>query len=120
MNLIKNIFILILVTLSFQVVTAQPGGGGLEAGEVEVIKEFDARLLDTEKLKVLPGLPPLDTTSRRLNYEVPLKSVLIDYPDPTLRPIAIKKSKIDKGFRGFLKAGYGYPNSPYGEFGYNF
>lgn len=119
MNFIKDIFAIIIVATSCQIAFAQPGGGGLEAGEVEVIKEFDARLLDTEKLKVLPGLPPLDTTSRRLNYTIPLKTVPIDYLDPTLRPIAIRKDKIDKGYRGFLKAGYGFPNSPYGEFGYN-
>ena len=105
MNFIKNIFAIIIVASSYQMAIAQPGGGGLEAGEVEVIKEFDARLLDTEKLKVLPGLPPLDTASRKLNYTIPLKTVPIDYPDPSLRPIAIRKDKIDKGFRGFLKAG---------------
>lgn len=119
MNLFKNIFCICLVTLTSQLALAQPGGGGLETSEVEVIKEFDARLADTEKLKVLPGLPPLDTISRRLNYNIPTKTVPVDYPDPSLRPIALRKQKVDKGYKGFLKLGYGLPSSPYGEFGYN-
>ncbi|MEM6965712.1 MAG: hypothetical protein AAF573_13170 [Bacteroidota bacterium] len=119
MNLFKNIFCICLVTLTYQVAMAQPSGGGLETSEVEVIKEFDARLADTEKLKVLPGLPPLDTISRRLNYNVPTKTVPVDYPDPSLRPIALRKQRVDPGYKGFLKLGYGLPSSPYGEFGYN-
>lgn len=101
-------------------VWAQPGNGGLETSEVEVIKEFEARLKDTEKLKVLPGLPPLDKTPRQLNYNVPTKTVPIEYPDPSLRPIALRRGKIEKGYKGFVKLGYGIPASPYGELGYNF
>jgi len=94
--------------------------GNLETSEVELIREFEARLTDTEKLKVLPGLPPLDTTSRRLTYTIPTKTLPIDYPAPTIRTIAFKKQRVEKGYKGFLKLGYGTPNSPYGEFGYNF
>ena len=118
MNLFKNIFSLVFVLLVGQNLAAQ--GGGLEAGEVEVIKEFEARLADTEKLKLLPGLPQLDTTSRRLNYNVPLQTIPVDYPDPSLRPIAVRKDKVDKGYKGFAKLGFGFPTSPYAELGYNF
>lgn len=118
MNFNKYIFSIIVFLLSINYAFAQPGG--LETSEVEVIKEFDARLIDTEKLKVLPGLPPLDTTSRRLNYNIPIKTVPVSYPDPTLRPIALKRGKVEKGYKGFVKLGYGLPNSPYGELGYNF
>ena len=100
------------------VIFAQPGGG-LEGGEVEVIKDFEARLADTEKLKVLPGLPPVTTTPRKLNYNIPTRTVPVEYPAPTLRPLALRRGKVDKGYKGFLKLGYGFPASPYGEFGYN-
>jgi len=119
MNFIKNIFAIALLFFC-QMALAQPGNGGLETSEVEVIKEFEARLKDTEKLKVLPGLPPLDNSSRKLNYNVPTKTIPIDYPDPSLRPIALRRGKIEKGYKGFAKLGYGFPSSPYAELGYNF
>lgn len=119
MNFLKNIFPIALLFLCHSM-WAQPGNGGLETSEVEVIKEFEARLKDTEKLKVLPGLPPLDKTPRQLNYNVPIKTVPVEYPDPSLRPIALRRGKVEKGYKGFVKLGYGIPASPYGEFGYNF
>ncbi|HFB99499.1 MAG TPA: hypothetical protein ENJ53_01725, partial [Phaeodactylibacter sp.] len=117
MNKNKGIISIIIILLGSQWAWSQPPGG-LETSEVEVIKEFEARLTDTEKLKVLPGLPPLDTISRHLNYNIPIKTVPVEYADPSLRPIALKKSKVNKGYKGFLKLGYGLPSSPYGEFGY--
>ena len=42
----KNIFITVFILLVNAVAFAQPGGG-LEGGEVEVIKDFEARLEDT-------------------------------------------------------------------------
>ena len=115
----KNILIIVFILLVNAFAFAQPGGGGLEGGEVEVIKDFDARLQDTEKLKVLPGLPPVTTTPRKLNYNIPTRTVPVEYPAPKLRPLALRRGKVDKGFKGFLKAGYGLPASPYLELGYN-
>ena len=114
----KNIFLTVFILLWSVLAFAQPGGG-LEGGEVEVIKDFDARLKDTEKLKVLPGLPPVTTNPRKLNYNIPTRTVPVEYPAPKLRPLAVRRGKVDKGFKGFLKAGYGYPSSPYLELGYN-
>ena len=91
MSLKKNIFLFVLILLGNVVAFAQPGGGGLEGGEVEVIKDFEARLADTEKLKVLPGLPPVTTTPRKLNYNIPTRTVPVDYPAPTLRPLALRR-----------------------------
>ena len=116
MNNYKGIFSIIVILM----VVNQWAWSQLETSEVEVIKEFEARLTDTEKLKVLPGLPPLDTISRHLNYNIPIKTVPVEYPDPSLRPIAMRKSKVNKGYKGFAKLGYGLPYSPYGEFGYSF
>ena len=121
MTNLKNIFLFGILMLSANILSAQPGSTDpdLQSSEVEVIKDFEARLADAEKLGVLPGLPPLDTASRKLNYKIPTKSVPVDYPPPTLRPIGIKRAKVDPGYKGFVKLGYGLPSSPYAEFGYN-
>lgn len=87
---------------------------------VEVIKHFDARLLETERLKVNPQLPPVDTTPKKQQYDIKVKTADVDYLPPKLRPLGIKVEKEEKGFNGYAKAGYGIPASPYGELAYNF
>ena len=96
---------------------AQPD---LPSEEVEVIKDFEAKLEETERLNVDPGLPLLDTTSRRLTYDIPTSSVTVDYLPPKLRPIATKGEKVGAAYNGYLKLGYGTPNSPLADLGYTY
>lgn len=86
---------------------------------VEIIKNFDARLLETDRLKVNPLLPPIDTTPKQQSYNINAKTADIDYLPPKLRPLGVKTTKEEKGFNGYAKLGYGIPASPYGEFAYN-
>ncbi|MEL6845333.1 MAG: hypothetical protein AAFP02_19170, partial [Bacteroidota bacterium] len=111
----KYITALSILFLPF-LLLAQPDD--LPGGEVEVIKNFDARLLDTEKVKIKPDLPPLDTSTQRLTYAIPTKLMPLEYLPPRIRPVAIRTEKNSKGFKGYAKLGYGIPNSPYGEVGY--
>lgn len=111
-------FVFLTLALLFaQVAIAQPD---LPDDEVEVIKDFEARLADSEKLELSPELPSSDTTSKNLTYQVPVKSLQVDYPAPKIRPLAIPKKKEEPGFNGHLKAGYGTPNSPLGELFYSY
>lgn len=118
MNLIKSFFTILFV-LSAMALFAQKDKN-LPTENVEVIKNFDARLLDAEKLKINPVLPPLDTTTQKQKYDIPARSIQIEYLPPKLRPIAIKAEKMDPAYNGFAKAGYGIPNSPYLEASYTY
>lgn len=110
----KNIGILILAlgmtTIAF---------GQLETGEVDVIKNFDARLLDSERRIVKPELPPLDTTTKRQTYNFITKTTEVEYLPPKIRPIAMKGDEIQKGYDGFLRLGGGLPAALFGEGSYN-
>ncbi len=117
MNSFHKLVFLTLALLFSQVAIAQPD---LPDDEVEVIKDFEARLADSEKLELTPELPPSDTTAKNLTYQVPVKSLQVDYPAPKIRPLAIPQKKEEPGFNGHLKAGYGTPNSPLGELFYSF
>lgn len=86
---------------------------------VEIIKNFDARLLETDRLKVTPLLPPVDTTPKMQTYNINVKTSDVDYLPPKLRPLGIKTVKEEKGFNGYTKLGYGVPASPYGELAYS-
>lgn len=99
--------------------TALSGQNDLPDEQVQVFKNFDARLLDAELLKVNPELPPVDTTTKRQNYEVPARSVKVDYQAPVIRPLAMKREKIDPVYNGYAKLGGGLPNSLFGEAGYS-
>jgi len=117
MNSFHKLVFLVLALFCSQTAMAQPD---LPDDEVEVIKDFEARLADSEKLELSPELPLADTTSKHLTYQVPVKSLQVDYPAPKIRPLAIPAKKEAPGFNGYLKAGYGSPNSPLGELFYSY
>lgn len=91
----------------------------LPAEEVEIIKSFDARLGDAERFRVDPELPPLDTSTRNLQYEVFTSSLNVDYLPPKIRPLAIRREKTQQGYDGFLRFGGGFPAALYGKGFYN-
>lgn len=93
--------------------------GQLETGEVEVIKNFDARLQDSERLIIKPELPPLDTTTKRQTYNFIRRTTEVEYLPPKIRPIAMRGDKIQEGYNGFLRLGGGIPASLFGEGSYN-
>ena len=107
----------IVLFMVFGVIRAQDD---LPAEEVEVIKNFQARLADANKLGFNPVLPEPDTVSLRYSYDVSPKVLDVDYEAPVIRPVGIKSEKPPQGFNGFLKAGYGYPSTPFGQFAYQF
>ena len=90
----------------------------LPTESVDVIKDFDARLLESNKIKVTPNLPPLDTTTKRQDYNIPPKPLNVAYDAPRLRPLAVKSSKKEDAYNGYVKAGGGVPTAFYGEAGY--
>lgn len=99
---------------------AQQPGGVVPDQSQDVIKNFDAKLLESEKVNVNPVLPPIDTTTKAQSYNVPNKVLTVDYQPPRMRPIALPQQKLPPQYNGYVKAGYGFPNSPYGEGAYRF
>jgi hypothetical protein len=91
----------------------------LPAEEVEIIKSFDARLVDAERYQVDPELPPLDTSTRNLQYDVFSRTLAVDYLPPKIRPLAIRRERLAKGYDGYLRLGGGFPAAFYGKGLYN-
>jgi hypothetical protein len=100
-------------------VWAQPGKE-LPSEQVEVIKVFEAQLAESNKIGVNPELPPSDTTIKRQNYELPLKSLEVEYPAPRIRPVTYKSDEeVPDVYKAYAKLGAGLPNSIYGEGAFN-
>lgn len=114
-----NKYLLYISVLVPSAVIAQPGGN-VTSQTQDVIKNFDAKLLETERINVAPVLPAVDTTTKAQAYSVPNKILNVDYSAPRMRPIAIKTEKLPPQYKGYAKAGYGLPNSPYLEGAYRF
>ena len=110
---------IILFFLAFCAFTLQAQDTELETGEVDVIKNFDARLLESNLINVNPNLPPLDTTTRRQSYDVKSKSIEVDYLPPKIRPLAMKGDALQKSYNGYARLGGGTPTAFFGEASYH-
>lgn len=114
-----NKIILYISVLIPTALLAQPGKE-VPSQSQDVIKNFDAKLLETERINVNPVLPAVDTTTKAQTYSIPNKVLNVDYTAPKMRPVAIKTEKLPPQYKGYAKAGYGLPNSPYLEGAYRF
>ena len=114
-----NKYLLYISVLVPTAIMAQPGKE-VPSQTQDVIKNFDAKLLETERINVQPVLPAVDTTTKAQAYSIPNKILNVDYSAPRMRPIAIKTEKLPPQYKGYAKAGYGLPNSPYLEGAYRF
>ncbi len=117
-SMLKYLPLFCLFLASTTSLFAQPDD--LPSEEVEVIKDFEAQLEESERLEIEPALPTADTAARSLDYSVPAKSFSVEYLPAKIRPIAMSRDKVPPGYRGFLKLGYGIPSSPYAELAYRF
>lgn len=112
----KVIFIFLFTALS-TAAWAQPD---LPSEEVEVIKIFEAQLAESEKVPVLPELPAVDTSIAKQSYDVPGKTIDVDYPAPRIRPVTYKSDEeIADIYKAYLKLGGGLPKAIYGEGAFN-
>lgn len=110
----------LLFACSLAVSTSALFAQDLPDQDVDIIKDFDARLLDANKLNVTPTLPALDTTTQRQNYLVPPRPLNITYDAPRLRPLGMRSAGKTETYNGYVKAGAGIPASFLAEGGYYF
>lgn len=117
---IQNIAITLILLQSISLFAQKDKN--LPTDQVNVVKSFETRLADFEKLSTKPTLPPLDTvnTKQNMKYSIQEKTINIDYDAPKLRPISMKADPLPPAYDGYLKAGYGSLSSPYFDAGYIF
>ena len=83
----------------------------LPSGKIEVVKDFEVRLVETKKIRIVPQPVPVDSTVRKYDYRLLAPSPSIDYLIPELKPLAIQTEKKPQYFPFYAKVGYGSPNS---------
>lgn len=92
----------------------------LPSGNVEIVKSFDARLEETDKINTRPTEHETERKNRNFKYELIPGTAKLDYKMPEIRPLAMSQEKLPSFNKGFAKVGFGYPLSPYAEGAYLF
>ena len=92
----------------------------LPSENVTVLKNFEAQLLDAERISMDPNLPPPDTARTYQVYRLPYRDLIIDYPPPSIRPYGMRREKTGNAYKGIVRAGGGFPNSLYGDASYRY
>ena len=108
---------LIFFSLSANVARAQDE---LPTEDVTVVKHFEAKLMDAERIAVLPELPPPDTARIHGAYHLPPKTIEVDYPAPRIRPLRFRGDKLNPVYKGHVKAGGGLPSALYADASYHY
>ena len=92
----------------------------LPKGQIEVVKDFEVRLMETKKIRIIPHPIIIDSTSRQFEYKLLAPSPSIEYIIPELKPLAIEPGQKPTYYPLFAKAGYGSPNSFLGQVSYDY
>ena len=96
----KLIISLALIFLSTRVCTQNE----LPTGKIEVVKDFEVRLAEATKIKIIPQPLVIDTTSRQYEYLLLSPSPSIQYDVPELKPLAIEPEQKPAYYPLFAKA----------------
>lgn len=112
----KVVSVSILLMLFVSMTKAQD----LPDENVEVVKEFEARLADANKVPFHPVKETAELQHPTFRYDIAEKILPVAYDPPVLKPLSMKTEPPPPIYNGFIKAGYGYPSSPYLDAGYYF
>lgn len=83
----------------------------LPTGQIEVVKDFEVRLTETKKIKIIPQPLIIDTSSRHYEYTLLAPAPAIEYEVAELKPLSIEPEQKPVYYPFYAKAGYGSPNS---------
>lgn len=91
----------------------------LPTGQIEVVKDFEVRLVEANKINVIPQPITIDTSARVYTYKLVAVAPSIEYVIPELKPLSIEPEQKAAYYPLFVKAGYGSPNSLLGQFSFD-
>ena len=94
--------------------------GSLPSEEVEVVKSFDARLANAERLAMKPQLPPFDTSQLDYDFKINQRTIDPTYQPPAIKALGMSSPPRSASYNGYLRGGYGLPSSPLVDVHYTF
>lgn len=79
--------------------------------EVEVIKDFKARMANTRLISWGYTMPEFEKQDLTFDYDVKIRPIALEYPAPIIRPIALIQEPKVKEYHFFVEGMYGWPNA---------
>lgn len=117
--MIKKIFCVTVFLTGVTIVMAQQKTGELGDEQINVVKPYQPTLSDAIKISDAPQKDTVTVIAPELKYSVEEKKLETKYNITPIKPVRVKDENIKELYRGFIKAGYGNYNTPYGEVFYN-
>lgn len=84
----------------------------IRLSQVEVIKEFEVTLEEARKIAVNPEFIATERLNYPYSYQINASPVLMKYPAPEIRPLAMDTEPPFIVNRGYLSVGYGNLRNP--------
>ncbi len=112
--------VLLILACIFFISEAVMAQNDLPTSEVEVVKQFKARLIESQRIPVDPGQTVVKPLPHNFEYDVVDHQESISYNAPEIKPRGYRTDSGPETYRGFLKAGAGWPLNYMGQFGYRF
>lgn len=109
----------IIVTLFVCIPFLLSSQNELPSGQIEVIKDFEVRLAEAGKIRIIPAPITIDTSTRHYEYHLNAPSPAIEYETPEFKPLTLAQESKPAYYPFFVKAGYGNPNSFLGQLSYD-
>lgn len=95
----------------------------LPSGKVEVIKSYDAQLLESNKLQLQGKLPETNADKKVFTYdlrpEIKEKKPGIKEEVANIKPLTMSAEKLKESYKGYLKLGTGFPLAGFVEGAYS-
>jgi len=79
----------------------------IKGATIEIIQSYKPEVTRPPRPEPAPSLPPIDTTTPRLQYNTPPQTLFYSYGSLPLRPLALDISKEEKGYDSYVKLGGG-------------
>lgn len=110
-------FIAVSITLSC---IAQTNGSGVGNEIVTVMKEYEAKIADAEKVNLQPNIPETEDSKLKLNYKIKERDFKdIQFEANPLKPLSMSKEKLEKYNNSFIKIAFGSQLMPLAQLAYN-
>ncbi|WP_276132048.1 hypothetical protein [Polluticoccus soli] len=79
----------------------------LKGATIEILQSYKPEVKNTPKPEFATNLPPVDTTTPRMDYDVPQQSLSYTYSSTPLRPLALGNDSVENSFANYVKLGAG-------------
>jgi hypothetical protein len=91
----------------------------IQVDQVEVLKAFNATLQTATQFSLKPELKQPEKVSHSYHYTVTIVPLELEYPDPVMRPLAMKEDPPFEVKKLYAKLGYGSIKNPYADIRFN-